>query len=128
MSTFSVGTQMWPDVGFTGCPLFKTQPRSAGASGLDKIKVEVAGYPRLEEKVTPSSEKVTHYQKTDGRISFPTCPLPQTHAAQKNKEVSLPAAPLHTPHPLLNPLGPHQSPSCHQVSLVLVPTAPILPS
>lgn len=67
MSTFSVGTQMWPDVGFTGCLLFKTQPRSAGASGLDKIKVEVAGGGgKLEEKVTPSSEEVTHYQKTDG--------------------------------------------------------------
>ena len=54
---------MWPDVGFTGCPLFKTQPRSAGASGLDKIKVEVAGYPKLEEEVTPSSEEVTPLSK-----------------------------------------------------------------
>ena len=40
---FRVGTQMWPHVVFTGCLLFKTQPRSAGASGLDGIKVEAAG-------------------------------------------------------------------------------------
>ena len=40
---FRVGTRMWPDVGFTGHLLFKTQPRSAGASGPDGIKVEAAG-------------------------------------------------------------------------------------